>query len=78
MPGPVLVWGGRQDGQTGGEILPAHIYSNEGKRRCGLLPGLVLFRFVAPPLQPGLVGPYHSMGCVVPHPFAARGNQSYP
>jgi hypothetical protein len=56
MPGFVLGRGRRRNGQTGGEILHAHIYRNEGKRRCGLLPGLVLFRLVAPPLQLGVVG----------------------
>jgi hypothetical protein len=44
--------------QTCGEILHAHIYHNEGKRRCGLLLGLVLFRLVTPPLQPGVVESY--------------------
>jgi hypothetical protein len=58
MPGPILGQGGRRNGQTGGEILPAHVYHNEGKRRYGLLPGLVHFRFMAPPLQPRVVGPY--------------------
>jgi hypothetical protein len=46
----------------GGEILLAHIYRNEGKRRCGLLPDLVLFRLVAPPLKPGVMGPYSVQG----------------
>jgi hypothetical protein len=46
----------------GGKILPAHIYHNEKKQRRGLLSGLVLFRLVAPPLQPGLVGPYPIRG----------------
>jgi hypothetical protein len=32
---------------------------------------------VAPPLQPGAVGPFHGMGYMLPLPFAARGNQSY-
>jgi hypothetical protein len=43
--------------QIGGEILSAHIYRNEEKRWCRLLPDLVLFRLVAPTLQPGVVGP---------------------
>jgi hypothetical protein len=30
-----------------------------------------------PPLQPGVVGLFHGMGCMVPQPFATRGNQSY-
>jgi hypothetical protein len=31
-----------------------------------------------PPLQPGMVGSFPGMGCVVSPPFAAEGNQSYP
>jgi hypothetical protein len=31
MLGPVSGWGGRRAGQTGGEILPAHVYGNEEK-----------------------------------------------
>jgi hypothetical protein len=42
---------GRRVGQTGGEILCAHVYHNEEERWCGVLPGSVLFRLVAP-LQP--------------------------
>jgi hypothetical protein len=41
-------------------------------------PGLVLSRLVAPPLQPGVVGPFPGMRCMVPQPFTAGGNQSYP
>jgi hypothetical protein len=58
VPGPILGRGGRRVGQIGGEILHAHIFCNEKERWCRLLPGLVLFRFVAPPLQTGVVGPY--------------------
>jgi hypothetical protein len=67
MPGLITGRGGRWNGLTGGEILSTHDYHNEGKRWCGSLPGLVLFRLVAPHLQPGVVGP-----------FVARGNRSYP
>jgi hypothetical protein len=56
MAGPVLGQGGRQNGQTGGEVLPAHIYHTEEKRRCGSLLILVPFRLVATPLEPGVVG----------------------
>jgi hypothetical protein len=35
--------------------------------RChGLLPGLVLFELVVPPLQPGVVGPYPVQGVWFP------------
>jgi hypothetical protein len=57
-PRPILGRGGRWNGQTDGKILPATTIINEGKRWRGLLTGLVLFRLVAPPLQPGVVGRY--------------------
>jgi hypothetical protein len=38
--------------------LPVHVYHNDGKRMCGLLPGLVIFKLVVSPLQLGVVGPY--------------------
>jgi hypothetical protein len=31
MPGPIPGWGGRHTEQTGGEILPVHVYRNEKK-----------------------------------------------
>jgi hypothetical protein len=43
---------------TGGEIFLADDYHNEGKLWCALLLVLVFIRLVAPPLQPGVVGPY--------------------
>jgi hypothetical protein len=48
MPGPVPGWGGKRNRQTGGEILPAHVYRNEEERWFGFLLGLILFRLVAP------------------------------
>jgi hypothetical protein len=50
MRGPVPGRGGRQNELTGGEIPLAHVYHNEEKRMCELLPGIVLFRLTAPPL----------------------------
>jgi hypothetical protein len=44
----------------------------------GSFSGLVLFRLVAPLLQPGVVGPFPGMWCMVPQPFAVGGNRSYP
>jgi hypothetical protein len=67
MSGPIVSQGGRWNGQTCGEILPAHVYHNEGKRRCGLLPGLVLFKLVAPPLQLRVVAPYPVRGAWFPN-----------
>jgi hypothetical protein len=59
--------------QTCGEILHAHIYHNEGKRRCGLLLGLVLFRLVTPPLQPGVVESYPVQGVWFPSYLLLEG-----
>jgi hypothetical protein len=57
--GPVLGRGGSQAGQTGGGILLVHVYRKERKGAVWISPGvLVLFKLVAPPLQPGVVGPY--------------------
>jgi hypothetical protein len=56
MPEPILGQGRKRNGHTCGEIWPAHVYRIEGRRRRGLLPGLVLFRLVAPPLLPRVVG----------------------
>jgi hypothetical protein len=58
-PEPVPGRGGRQNGQTSGEILPTQVYRKEKRR---MLPGLVLFTLVASPLQPGVVGPYSVWG----------------
>jgi hypothetical protein len=49
-----------------GEILPAHVYHNEGKRRCEFLLGLVLFRLMSLPLQPRVVVPYLVWGAWFP------------
>jgi hypothetical protein len=35
-------------------------------------------RLVAPPLQPGVVGSFLGMGCMVPQPFTTEGNRLYP
>jgi hypothetical protein len=37
-----------------------------------------LFRCVAPPLQPRVVGPLYSVVCMAPQPFAAARSQLYP
>jgi hypothetical protein len=42
-------------------ILPAHDYHNRECDAVDLLPGLVLFKLVIPPLQPGVVGPFNKM-----------------
>jgi hypothetical protein len=45
-------------GQTSGEILSICGYRDGREDQYGLFPVLVLFRFVAPALQPGVVEPY--------------------
>jgi hypothetical protein len=37
-----------------------------------------LFRSVGPSLQPREVGLFLGIGCMVPQPYAAGGNRSYP
>jgi hypothetical protein len=73
MLGLIPVQGGRRNGLTGGEIVPTHDYRNEGKRLCGLLLGLVLFRLGAPPLLPGVVGPYSVQGVLFPDHLLLEG-----
>jgi hypothetical protein len=72
-PRPVPCRGGRRVGQTGGEILPTHVYRNEEQRWCKLLLCSVLFRLVAPPLQPGVVGPYLVQGVSFPSHLLLEG-----
>jgi hypothetical protein len=66
----------RQVGLTGGKILSAHGHLCGGKEWCRLLPGLVLFRLVVPPLQPGVVGPYPVWGTWFPSHLLLEGNMS--
>jgi hypothetical protein len=54
--------------------LPVLIVGQRSDGRRSFL-GLVLFILVAPPLQPGVVGPFSGMGRMVPHQFATGGNQ---
>jgi hypothetical protein len=75
-PGPFPGHRERREGQTGGEIPFAHANCRAEKRWRGLFLGLVFFRLVAPPLQPGVVGPFPGMRCMVPQSFATGGNQS--
>jgi hypothetical protein len=46
-------------------------WRSDGRRS---FPGLVLFKLVAPPLQPRVVGPFPGMRCMVPQSFDIRGN----
>jgi hypothetical protein len=57
-PKPISGRGGRQNRETGGEILPAHDYCEQVKVKVWITPGFSFFRLVAPPLQPGVAGPY--------------------
>jgi hypothetical protein len=53
-------------GPTGGKILLTCGHQDGRKDRCGSGLGLVLFRLVVHPLQPGEVGPVSGMGCMAP------------
>jgi hypothetical protein len=52
--------------QIGGEILPAHAHHRVEKQTDGSFSRFVLFLLVAPPLQPGVVGPYPIWGVWFP------------
>jgi hypothetical protein len=67
---------GRCVGQTGGEILLAHVYHNEEKRCHGLLPVSLLFRLV-PPSSASSSGAISSTRCMVPQLFTVGENMSY-
>jgi hypothetical protein len=43
-----------------------------------IVPGISSFSVGGPPFYPRVVGPFHGIGCMVPQPFAAGGNRSYP
>jgi hypothetical protein len=58
MLGPVMGQGRKRVKQTGGEILPAHVYRNEEEGWCGILSGSVLFILMLHPLQSKVVKPY--------------------
>jgi hypothetical protein len=66
--------GERRSGLTGDEILPAHDYHNTGKCLRGLLLGLVLFKLVAPPLQPRVVESYSIHGVWFPSHLLLEGS----
>jgi hypothetical protein len=43
-----------------------------------IAPGISFFLcWWTPPLQPRMVGPFPSMGCMVPKPFTTGGNRPY-
>jgi hypothetical protein len=49
----------------------------EKKVWCRLLPDLVLFRLVVPPLQPGVVGPFLVRGIGLPSHVSLEGTVPY-
>jgi hypothetical protein len=65
------------DGQTVGEIMPAHAHHMVEKCKHGLLSGLVLFRLL-PPLFSLEWGALYSTGCMVPQSFPTGANWPYP
>jgi hypothetical protein len=70
---PCPGWGGRQDGQTGGKILPARTHCRVEKWWHGSFLGFVPFRLVAPPLQPEVVGLYSVRGVWFPSHLPLEG-----
>jgi hypothetical protein len=60
-------------GQTSGEILSVRGYCDRREDRYGSFMGLVLFRLVAPPLQPRVVGPYLVWGAWFPSRLPLEG-----
>jgi hypothetical protein len=51
---------------------------SDGKSLWRVTLKISLFRWVAPPLQPGVVGPLYSTGCMAPQLFAARLSRTNP
>jgi hypothetical protein len=72
-PGPSRVGEGGEPGRLVVKSCPPMTIINEGKRWSGLLPGLVLFRLVAPPLQLGVMGPYPIRGVWFPSHLLLEG-----
>jgi hypothetical protein len=61
-PGPSRGGEGSGPGRQVAKSCLPMTYRNKGKRWCGLLPSLVLFKLVGPPLQSGVVGSYLVQG----------------
>jgi hypothetical protein len=57
------------DGQTVGEIMPAHAHHMVEKCKHGLLSGLVLFRLLPPPSSAWSGGLYRVRGVWFPNHF---------
>jgi hypothetical protein len=62
--------------QTGGEIPPARAYHRVEKWMCGLQLGLIFLMLVAPPLRPGVVGPYSIRDVWFPIHLPVEGTHS--
>jgi hypothetical protein len=79
VPGCVPSWGVRirLTELIGGKILPTRGYRDGGKDWHRLLPGLVLFRLVIPPLQPKVMGPYVIHGTWFPSHLLLEGTGPY-
>jgi hypothetical protein len=60
-------------GQTCGEILHVRDYPDKREDQYELFLSLILFRLVAPPLQPGVVGPYLIYGAWFPSHLPLEG-----
>jgi hypothetical protein len=74
--GPGVCRAGRMriySGQIGGEIPPISRYRDGREDWYELILGLFLFRLVAPPLQPGVVGLYLVRGAWFPSHLSLEG-----
>jgi hypothetical protein len=60
-------------GLVGGKILTVRRYCDGREDQYALFPGLVLFRLVTPPLQPGVVGPYPIWDTWFPSRLSLKG-----
>jgi hypothetical protein len=63
----------RKSGPTSGKILLTYDYQDRGTYWCKLLPSLILFRLVVPPLQSGVVAPYLVQGAWFPSRLPQEG-----
>jgi hypothetical protein len=73
-PGPIPGQGGSRVRQTGGEILPAHVYHNEDKAMVWITPEFSSFYVCGPSSSARSGRAISGTGCMVSQPFAAGGN----
>jgi hypothetical protein len=76
-PGLAPGLGGRRDGQTSGEILPARAYHRVEKVKVWITPGISSFYIGGPSSSAWTGGVISGMRCLVPQPFLIVGSRSY-